>query len=64
MVWAYDSVFDTTAEGRNIKCLTVTDGYTRECLAIDVAGSIRLKRVIEVLSSGIATDLDTEKLRR
>ena len=50
MVWAYDFVFDTTAEGRNIKCLTVIDEYTRECLAIDVAGSIRSKRVIEVLS--------------
>jgi len=50
VVWAYDFVFDTTAEGRSIKCLTVIDEYTRECLAIDVAGSIRSKRVIEVLS--------------
>jgi putative transposase len=37
---AYDFVFDTTAEGRDIKCLTVIDEYTRECLAIEVAGSI------------------------
>ena len=50
MVWAYDFVFDTTAAGQQIKCLTVVDEYTRECLAIDVAGSIRSKRVIEVLS--------------
>jgi putative transposase len=50
VVWAYDFVFDTTAEGQQIKCLTVIDEYTRECLAIDVAGSIRSKRVIEVLS--------------
>jgi putative transposase len=28
----------------------VVDEYTRECLAIDVAGSIRAARVIEVLS--------------
>ena len=49
-VWAYDFVFDTTAEGQQIKCLTVIDEHTRECLAIDVAGSIRSKRVIEVLS--------------
>jgi putative transposase len=49
-VWAYDFVFDTTAEGQQIKCLTIIDEYTRECLAIDVAGSIRSKRVIEVLS--------------
>lgn len=39
MVWAYDFVFDTTAQGQQIKCLTVIDEYTRECLAIDVAGS-------------------------
>ena len=50
MVWAYDFVFDTTAQGQQIKCLTVIDEYTRECLAIDVAGSIRSKRVAEVLS--------------
>jgi hypothetical protein len=30
--------------------LTVVDEFTRECLAIDVAGSFRSKRVIEVLS--------------
>jgi putative transposase len=50
MVRAYDFVFDTTADGRQIKCLTVVDEYTRECLAIDVAGAIRSQRVIEVLS--------------
>jgi putative transposase len=49
-VWAYDFVFDATAEGQRIKCLTVVDEFTHECLAIDVAGSIRSKRVIEVLS--------------
>ncbi|MCP4244638.1 MAG: IS3 family transposase [bacterium] len=49
-VWAYDFVFDATADGRQIKCLTVIDEFTRECLAIDVAGSIRSGRVIEVLS--------------
>jgi len=49
-VWAYDFVFDTTADGRQIKCLTVVDEFTHECLAIDVAGSIRSRRVIEVLS--------------
>jgi putative transposase len=30
--------------------LTVIDEFTRECLAIDVAGSIRSARVIEVLT--------------
>ena len=49
-VWAYDFVYDACANGQQLKCLTIIDEYTRECLAIDVAGSIRSGRVIEVLS--------------
>ena len=49
-VWAYDFVFDTCANGQPLKCLTVIDEWTRECLAIDVAGGIRSGRVIEVLT--------------
>lgn len=49
-VWSYDFVFDSCANGQQLKCLTVVDEFTRECLAIDVAGSIRSRRVIEVLS--------------
>ena len=50
LVWSYDFVFDACANGQQIKCLTVVDEYTREALAIDVAGSIRSGRVIEVLA--------------
>lgn len=49
-VWAYDFVFDTCANGQALKCLTIVDEWTRECLAIDVAGGIRSGRVIEVLT--------------
>ena len=49
-VWAIDFVFDACADGRQIKCLTIIDEWTRECLAIDVAGSIRSKRVVDVLA--------------
>jgi putative transposase len=49
-VWAYDFVFDACANGQKLKCLTVVDEWTRESLAIDVAGSIRSKRVIEILA--------------
>jgi putative transposase len=49
-VWAYDFIFDSCANGQTLKCLTVIDEFTRECLAIDVAGSIRSARVIEVLT--------------
>jgi putative transposase len=54
-VWSYDFVFDACANGQQIKCLTVVDEYTREALAIDVAGSIRSSRVIEVLAKLIST---------
>jgi putative transposase len=49
-VWAYDFVFDACANGQQLKCLTIVDEFSCECLAIDVAGSIRSSRVIEVLS--------------
>jgi putative transposase len=49
-VWSYDFVFDYCANGQQLKCLTVTDEFTKEGLAIDVDGRIRSARVIEVLS--------------
>ena len=49
-VWAYDFVFDACANGQQLKCLTIVDEFTKECLAIDVAGSIRSARVIELLA--------------
>jgi putative transposase len=49
-VWSYDFVFDACANGQTLKCLTVTDEWTKEGLAIEVDGRIRSDRVIEVLS--------------
>ena len=49
-VWSYDFVFDRCANGQQLKCLTVTDEWTKDGLAIEVDGSIRSCRVIEVLS--------------
>ena len=49
-VWSYDFVFDHCANGQQLKCLTVTDEFTKEGLAIDVDARIRSPRVIEVLS--------------
>ena len=49
-VWSYDFVFDWCANGQKLKCLTVTDEWTKEGLAIEVDGRIRSSRVIEVLS--------------
>ncbi len=49
-VWAYDFVFDTCANGQNLKMLTVVDEWTRECLAIEVDARINSRAVIDVLS--------------
>lgn len=49
-VWSYDFVYDACANGQKLKCLTIIDEYTRECVAIDVNGAIRSARVIDVLS--------------
>ena len=35
-VWSYDFVFDWCANGQKLKCLTVTDEWTKEGLAIEV----------------------------
>ena len=62
-VWAYDFVFDRCANGQHLKCLTVVDEFTHECLAIDVAGSIRSGRVIEVLSRLVSVHGSPKYLR-
>ena len=54
-VWSYDFVEERTHDRRKFRTLNVIDEFTHECLAIDVAGSIRSKRVIEVLSRLIST---------
>jgi len=62
-VWAYDFVFDACANGQTLKCFCVVDEFTRECLAIEVAGSIRSNRVIEVLSKLISVHGAPQYLR-
>ena len=62
-VWAYDFVFDACANGQQLKCLTIVDEYSRECLAIDVAGSIRSGRVIEMLSKLVSVHGAPQYLR-
>jgi hypothetical protein len=41
-------VHDACANGQKIKCLIVIDEFTKVSLAIDVAGSIRSGRVVEI----------------
>ena len=49
-VWAYDFVATRTHEGRPLRLLTIVDEYTRECLAIEVAHSLRADDVLHRLA--------------
>ncbi|MBZ4187010.1 IS3 family transposase [Thermomonas sp. RSS23] len=48
-VWSMDFVFDRTAEGRVIKCLTIVDDATHEAIAIEVERAISGLNVTRVL---------------
>jgi putative transposase len=48
-VWAWDFVFDRTANGRSLKWLSIVDEYTRECLALEVDRGMTSEDVLDVL---------------
>lgn len=48
-VWSMDFVFDRTAEGRVLKCLTVVDDATHEAVAVEVERAISGHGVARVL---------------
>ena len=51
--WSMDFVSDGLADGRRLRCLTIVDDCTRECMAIEVDTSItgtRVKAVLERLA--------------
>ncbi len=48
-VWAVDFLFDATVDGRRLKILTVTDEYSKACLATFTARSVKATDAIEVL---------------
>jgi putative transposase len=62
-VWAYDFVYDRCANGQQLKCLTVVDEWTRQCLAIEVSGTIRSRQVIDVLARLISVHGTPRHLR-
>jgi len=52
--WAMDLVSDCVATGRVIRMLTIVDGCTRECPAIEVdtsLGGLRVRRVLDRIAS-------------
>ena len=64
-VWSMDFVFDRTADGRVIKCLTIVDDATHEAVAIEVERTISgqmLTRVLDrlALSRGLPRVIRTD----
>jgi putative transposase len=49
-VSAIDGVLDALVNGQKLKWLTVAEGFSRDGLAIDVAGAFRSRHVIVYLS--------------
>ena len=49
-VWSMDFVFDRTAEGRVLKCLTIVDDATHEAVAIEVERAISGLGVARVMN--------------
>ena len=50
-VWSYDFIQDRTADGRAFRALVIIDEWTRECLSLDVARSLRSEDVLDRLES-------------
>ena len=50
-VWCWDFIHDRTLTGQPLKWLAITDEYTRECLALEVARSITAETVLDVLTN-------------
>lgn len=49
-VWAWDFVFDRTTSGSPLKCLSIIDEFTRECLTLKIDRSITSEDVIDALA--------------
>lgn len=50
-VWTWDFIHDRTITGMPLKWFAITDEYTRECLALEVARSITADRIVDVLTN-------------
>ena len=62
-VWSYDFVQDRTQDGRTFRMLTVIDEFTRRCLAIVVARSLKSDDVLHCLVELFITHGPPEHVR-
>jgi putative transposase len=53
-IWTWDFIYDTTADGRTLRCLTVADEFTREGLAIRTRRRFPAACAVEVLAQLVA----------
>ncbi len=53
-VWTWDFIHDRTVDSRQLKFLIILDEFTRECLCLDVARSIKADDVLGVLAELMA----------
>lgn len=49
-VWTADFIFDALSCGRRLKCLTIVDVFSRECLAIEVSISLPGRDVVHIFN--------------
>ncbi len=49
-VWTWDFIHDRLVDGRALKCLTIVDEYTRECLELGMDRSIQGDDVLDAFS--------------
>jgi putative transposase len=62
-VWTCDLIFDRTRAGGSLKCLSLVDEYTRECLALVMKHSVSGEMVRRTLSRVIARRGAPKRLR-
>ena len=62
-VWTCDVIFDRTCQGGWLKCLSLVDEYTRECLALVMAKSVTGVLVRRVLRRVFARRGTPQRLR-
>jgi putative transposase len=62
-VWTCDFIHDRTADGRPLKWLTLVDEYTRECLVLHAAESIRGSDVRRIVARVIGRRGAPTKIR-
>jgi transposase InsO family protein len=62
-VWSYDFVSDRLSNGRKIRMLTIIDVFSRKCLAIKVAYSLKSDDIFDILSDLFVLDAIPDFIR-